>query len=38
VALAKLAQQYDVHQNQTAARKGQLVEAAAGLFRSYGTV
>src|SRR3981189_649802 len=32
--LAELAQQYDVHPNQITAWKGQLVDAAAGLFRS----
>jgi transposase-like protein len=35
--LAELAQQYDVHPNQITAWKGQLVDAAAGLFGSAGT-
>jgi transposase-like protein len=34
--LADLAQQYDVHPNQITAWKGQLVEAAAGVFGSGG--
>jgi len=34
--LAELAQQYDVHPNQITARKGQLVEAASGIFSSGG--
>ena len=34
--LAELAQQYDVHPNQSTAWKDQLVEAAAGLFGSGG--
>jgi transposase len=34
--LAELAQQYDVHPNQITAWKGQLVDAAAGLFSSGG--
>ena len=34
--LAELAKQYDVHSNQITAWKGQLVEAAAGLFGSSG--
>jgi transposase len=34
--LAELAQQYDVHPNRITAWKGQLVEAAAGLFGSGG--
>ena len=32
--LAELAQQYDVHPNQITAWKGQLVDAAAGVFGS----
>ena len=32
--LAELAQQYDVHPNQVTAWKGQLVDAAAGVFGS----
>jgi transposase len=36
--LADLAQQYDVHPNQITAWKGQLVEAAAGLFGASGAV
>src|SRR3954451_16845960 len=32
--LAELAQQYDVHPNQSTAWKGQLVDAAAGVFSS----
>ena len=35
--LADLAQQFDVHPNQITAWKGQLVDAAAGLFGSAGT-
>jgi transposase-like protein len=35
--LADLAQQFDVHANQITAWKGQLVDAAAGLFGSVGT-
>ena len=34
--LAELAQQFDVHPNQVTAWKGQLVDAAAGLFGSGG--
>ena len=34
--LAELAQQYDVHPNQITAWKGQLVEAASGIFGSSG--
>jgi transposase-like protein len=34
--LAELTQQYDVHPNQITAWKGQLVEAAAGVFGSGG--
>src|SRR4051812_49237350 len=32
--LAELAQQYDVHPNQITAWKGQLIDAAAGVFGS----
>lgn len=35
--LAELAQQYDVHPTQITAWKGQLTEAAAGLFGASGT-
>ncbi len=35
--LAELAQQYDVHPNQITAWKGQLVDAAAGVFGGSGT-
>jgi transposase len=35
--LAELAQQYDVHPNQITAWKGQLVDAAAGVFGGVGT-
>jgi transposase len=35
--LAELAQQYDVHPNQITAWKGQLVDAAAGVFGGDGT-
>jgi transposase-like protein len=35
--LAELAQQHDVHPNQITAWKGQLVDAAAGVFGSGGT-
>jgi transposase len=35
--LAELAQHYDVHPNQITAWKGQLVDAAAGVFGSVGT-